>query len=169
MPPVYQETTTKKEEKVMDEVLNGLDYIMFIDTTTPIDSAPVAYIPVMCETTSSFSGTTDAQEISNKCIAGGFGNSNPGTKTWEFTGEGHAIDESGSPSRASFETIRDLWKSGQKFWARQANKDPLTGFVTMVEGVVWVSAYEQTVGTEDPFTFTYTFTGVGEPNFDEAT
>lgn len=153
-----------------NEVLNGKDYVIFIDTVTAISAATgtlANYKAVMCEVSSSFSGTTDAQEVSNKCN-GGFSNSNPGTKSWEFSGEAQAIDDEANPSPISMNAIAELWKSGQKFWAKQAALDPSGNGMVFTEGVVWISSYERTAGNEDAFSFSYTFTGVGEPNFTEA-
>lgn len=150
------------------EALNGKDYWMFIDTVTEITASKGAnYKAVMCEVSSSFSGTTDEQTVSNKC-SGGWANSNPNTKSWTFSGEANAVDESGSPSLLSLNAIAELWKSGQKFWAKQAASDPSMLTDVFTEGVVWVSSFEQTFGNEDAVTFSYTFTGVGEPNFTEA-
>lgn len=150
-----------------NEVLNGKDYVIFIDTTTPVTAAKGAvYKPIMCEVSSSFSGTTDEQSVSNKCN-GGFANSNPGTKSWTLSGEGQAIDDNAQPSATSMNEISELWKSGKKFWAKQAALDPSLNTPVFTEGVVWISSLERTAGTEDPFTFSYTLTGVGEPNFTE--
>lgn len=148
-----------------NEVLNGKDYVISIDDVTPITSARgAAYKVTMCEVSSSFSGSTDEQSVSNKCN-GGFSNSNPGIKSWEFSGEAQAIDESAAPSAVSMNKMAELWKSGKKIWAKQSSLDPSLNTEVFTEGVVWVSSYERTAGTEDPFTFSYTLTGVGEPNF----
>lgn len=153
-----------------NEVLNGKDYVIFIDKVTAISAAngsAANYKAIMCEVSSSFAGTTDEQSVSNKCN-GGFANSNPGTKSWTLSGEAQAIDDNAQPSLSSLNEVAELWKSGKKFWAKQAALDPSLNTPVFTEGVVWVSSYERTAGTEDPFTFSYTLTGVGEPNFTEA-
>lgn len=151
-----------------EEVLNGRDYVMFIDTVTAV-TAPkgLVYRAVMCEVSSTFDGTTDEQAVSNKCNRG-FKNSNPGDKGFTFAGEAQAIDDTALPSAASLNEIAELWKSGKKFWAKQASIDPSLATPVFTEGVVWISAYSRTAGNEDAFTFSYTFQGVGEPNFVEA-
>lgn len=145
------------------ETLNGNEYIVFIDSTTAITAAQgAAYEALMCMVSNGFSISVDAQDVSNKCNDG-FGNSSPGTGSWEMSGDGHAIDEAtGEPSATSYQSIAQLALDKTKFWAKIAHVDGVGGIIHR-EGVVWISSYEETAGTDEPYSFSFTFTGVGKP------
>lgn len=154
-----------------ENTLSGKDYVMSIDTTTPITApAGTDYNPILCEVSSDFNIDTDEQTVSNKC-GGGWTNSNPNNSSWGFSGEWQAIDPAtGDPSAASMDTIVGLAANRTKFWARRSLVDGATGTVQVVrEGVVWISSYSDTAGTEDPFTFTADMVGVGQPILAETT
>lgn len=144
--------------------LSGKDYITYVDTTTAI-TAPrgLAYEPILCEVSSDFGIETDEQTITNKCN-GGWSNSNPGNSSFNFSGEYQAIDPAtGDPSALSMNEIAILASTRQKFWIKRALKDEITGVVVHREGVVWINSYSDSSTSEDPFTFTVDFTGVGQP------
>lgn len=147
------------------ETLSGKDYIVFFDTTTAItepSGTAANYEPLMCMVTNGLSLNRDSIEITNKCNDG-WGNSNPGNGSWEITGDGHAIDEAGTPSATSYQTIAELALAGTKFWAKIADVDTTGESIIHREGVVWVSSYEETAGTDEPYSFSFTLTGVGQP------
>lgn len=150
--------------------LSGKDYIIEIDTVTAITATRgAAYEPILCEVSSDFNIETDEQTVTNKCNDG-WGSSNPNNSSFSFSGEFQAIDPStGDPAAASMNTIAQLAASREKFWIRRVLKDGLTGTPIHREGVVWISSYTDTAGTEDPFTFTADFTGVGQPILTPAT
>lgn len=157
-----------------NDTLKGRDYVMEIDTTTAITAdrgSDANYNAILCEVSSEFSIDTDTTTpTANKCTArGGWANEEPNTSTWSFTGEFQAIDPAtGDPSAVSMNDIAALAASKQKFWARRVLAE--SGGVEVVrEGVVWISAYSDTASTEDEFTFTATFSGVGEPLITAAT
>lgn len=150
--------------------LSGKDYILYVDTTTPITAARGAvYVPILCEVSSDFNIETDEQTVSNKCN-GGWSNSNPNTSSFSFSGEFQAIDPTtGDPSALSMNQVANLAATRQKFWLKRALKDDVTGVEIVREGVVWINSYTDTASAEDPFTFTADFTGVGEPLLTAAT
>lgn len=151
-------------------VLSGRDYILQIDTETPIGAARgAAYQPILCEVSSDFNIETDEQTVTNKCN-GGWGSSNPNNSTFSFSGEFQAIDPAtGDPSAASMNEIAMLAASRQKFWLKRSLKDASTGVEVVREGLVWISSYSDSAAAEEPFTFTADFTGVGEPILTAAT
>lgn len=150
--------------------LSGKDYIIEIDADTSITATRgAAYEPILCEVSSDFNIETDEQTVTNKCNDG-WGSSNPNNSSFSFSGEFQAIDPStGDPAAASMNTIAQLAASRQKFWIRRVLKSGLAGTPIHREGVVWISSYTDTAGTEDPFTFTADFTGVGQPILTPAT
>lgn len=157
-----------------NDTLRGRDYIMEIDTVTLPTAArgsDANYNPILCEVSSDFSIDTDTTTaVSNKCVAqGGWSSEEPNNSTWNFSGEWQAIDPStGDPSAASMDEIAALAASKQKFWARRVLA--ASGGVEVVrEGLVWISSYNDTTNVDDPFTFTATMSGVGEPLLTAAT
>lgn len=146
--------------------LNGNDYIVFIDTTTPTTAeagVTAEYDPIMCMSTNGISGTTESIETADKC-SGGFASPLPGTASWSITGSGNAIDETLEPSSVSLDRLFNLWKNKTPFWAKMANKTAGTGAPIIREGVVFISDYSETADTNTPYTFDFTFTGMGELN-----
>src|SRR5690606_14656159 len=106
--------------------LNGNDYIVFIDTTTPItDAAGAAYRPVVCSSSAGISGSRAVIEGSDKCNDG-FADALPGNATNTITGTGNAIDETLEPSADSFEELLNLYQDGTEFWMKIANKSGST-------------------------------------------
>lgn len=150
--------------------LSGMNYVLHIDTTTPVSSARGAvYKPILCEVSSDFNIETDEQSVTNKCNAG-WGNSNPNRSTFSFSGEFQAIDPTtGGPSPVSMNEIAALAASRQKFWLKRQLKTGAAGTVIVREGVVWISSYSDSASAEEPFTFTAEFTGVGQPILTAAT
>lgn len=146
-------------------VLNGKDYILEIDDTTSITSTRGSdYDPVLCEVSSDFGITTAEQAVSNKCN-GGWANSNPGESSFSFSGEFQAIDPSSAdPSAVSLAKMANLALTKKKFWLRRTLASGVVGGVPVVrEGVVYISNYNETTNTDDPFTFTADFVGIGTP------
>lgn len=154
--------------------LKGRDYVMEIDTVTPITAprgSDESYNPILCEVSSDFNISTDSSTpTANKCSAkAGWNTDEPDMKSFTFSGEFQAIDPlTAEPSAVSMNQIAALAASGQKFWARRVLSDP-SGVSVVREGVVWISDYADTASTEDEFTFTATFNGYGEPLLTDST
>lgn len=144
--------------------LNGNDYILLIDTTTPITATSGAvYRPVACITTAGISGTTNVIEVSDKCNEG-FADAIPGNKTNTITGSGNAIDETLEPSQASFEELLALYQDGTEFWMKLANKSGNTETPVIREAVGFITDYSETADTDTPYTFDLTFRAKGRFN-----
>lgn len=144
--------------------LNGNDYIVFVDTTTSTEaSRGAAYTPVMCMTSNGFSMTRETIDVTDKCAALGFSTPLPGTASWSITGSGNAIDETGSPSEVSYQELFEICKTGEPVWVKIANRNLGTGAAYIREGVAILTDISETQDTNTPFTFDFTFTGVGEP------
>lgn len=136
--------------------LNGNDYIVFIDTTTPITAAAgAAYRPVMCISSAGISGSRAVIEVSDKCNDG-FADALPGNATNTLTGTGNAIDESLEPSADSFEELLNLYQDAEQFWIKIANKAPGTGTAVIREGIGFFTDYSETADTDTPYTFDFT-------------
>lgn len=144
--------------------LSGKNYILEVDTVTPVTAARgAAYNPILCEVSSDFAIETDEQTTTNKCN-NGWGSSTPGTSTFSFSGEFQAIDPAtGDPDAVTLDVMVNLAATRQTFWLRRKIKEGLTGTEVYREGRVYIGSYTETAGAEDPYTFTADFVGVGEP------
>lgn len=150
-----------------EQLLNGKDYVLQIDTVTPVTAAagtPANYETLACEVNHEFGIEKETNQASNKC-GGGWGRSTFGRKTWSFSGEWQAIDpNSAAPSQASLDVVAGLAANDQEFWVRRGLIDPSSGaFIPYREGVVKLTSYNESAGTDDPFTFTATFEGQDSP------
>lgn len=150
-----------------EELLNGKDYVLQIDTvtaTTANAGTPASYETIACEVSHDFNIEKETNQASNKC-GGGWARSTFGNKNWNFSGEWQAVDPTnGSPSSASLNVIAGLAAADQEFWVRRGLIDTTSGkFLPEREGVVKLTSYTETAGTDDPFTFSATFEGQGEP------
>lgn len=144
--------------------LNGNDYIVFIDTTTPItDAAGVAYRPVMCISSAGISGSRAVIEVSDKCNDG-FADALPGNATNTITGTGNAIDETLEPSADSFEELLNLYQDGTQFWMKIANKSGSTATPVIREAIGFLTDYSETADTDTPYTFDFTLRAKGRFN-----
>lgn len=141
--------------------LNGNDYIVFIDTTTPVtEAAGAAYRPVGCIQTSGVSGSRNVIEVSDKCNDG-FADAIAGNATNTITATGNAIDETLEPSMDSFEELMNLYQDGQTFWMKIANKSGNTATAVIREAVGFITDYSENQDTDTPYTFDFTFRAKG--------
>lgn len=154
----------------MEDILQGKDYIVEIDATTPTSALRgEAYLAVVCEVTSTFGIVTEGLAISAGC-EGGWDRSKPYRSSWRMGGEWQAINfRTADPSSASLELISELAADQREFWVRRKLIDGRTGQDIYREGVAWISNYEETASAEDPFTFTAQFNGVGKPKLISST
>lgn len=148
-----------------ENTLNGADYLVEIDIQTPITAEKgSAYNTVLCEVSSNFNISTEELAVSGGC-SGDWKSSIPGRRGFGFSGEWQAIDpRTGDPSAISMNTIVELAATGAVFWIRRKLRDGNTGMEVYREGRVWINQYEDVATAEDPFTFTASFVGIGEPN-----
>lgn len=148
-----------------ENILNGRDYLVEIDIQTPITAERgMAYNTIVCEVASNFNISGDEIAVSGGC-SGDWKSSIPGRRGFGFTGEWQAIDpRTGDPSVVSMNLIAELAAAGTIFWLRRKLRDGTTGMEVYREGRVWINQYEDVATAEDPFTFTATFVGVGQPN-----
>lgn len=145
-------------------ILNGRDYLVEIDITTPTDAEMgLAYKPLVCEVSSVFNISTGGIEISNGC-EGPWATQIPSKSSYSFSGEWQAIDpRTGNPDALSLSQIVDLAFNRTIFWMRRKLKDDALGVEIYREGLVWISNYEEVASVEDPYSFTADFVGVGTP------
>lgn len=145
------------------ENLIGTDYILEIDTETPVATntrgTDADYRMIACLTTNGLEVAVASQDVTNKC-SNGTTQSVPGLLSWSFSGDGQAVSLtlSEEATKANFQELLSLAVAKTTFFARMTN--PTNSLVR--EGLVYISAYNETAGNAEPYTFTATFTGSGE-------
>lgn len=87
-----------------DTYLNGTNWLVQLKISGE-------YKPVACLTTNDINSTLTDIDVSSKCQTGGF--YIPGSKyDQKITGSGFAIDQSGTPSKDSYDALYDIHASG---------------------------------------------------------
>lgn len=137
-----------------DTYINGTDWLVSIDP-----SGGSTFKPVACLTTNKFSSSFTDIDVSSKC-----GNQwIPGSK-YEDTidGEGFAIDQTGTPSKESYNQLYALYANKTKFTARFGKASPISGD-TYYEGEVFLTKFELDAPWNEATTFNVTFRVVFPP------
>lgn len=149
--------------------LLGTGYLLEIDTVTDPNTntrgAEANYKPVVCLTGNGLDLTIAEQSTSNKCD-GGYASSLPGLASWSYSADGQAVtlNVQEATEKSNFQAIAKLAASKKVFFAR------ITDATETVyrEGLVWISAYNETMPNAEAYTFTVTLTGSGELFFEKA-
>lgn len=143
---------------------NGRLVLLYIDTTTPIDTpgdevTTANAILVACLTNNTFDGTTASISTTSKC-SGSFASSIAGEKSWTMGGEGNSVilDPSEEGVIASHNALFKLWRSGDAFWAFQYD----TELDTVRYGVVRIDSDGEAYPDNAQSTFSISLTGIGE-------
>jgi hypothetical protein len=145
------------------ENLIGTDYVLQIDTVTPTSTYTRGdsdeYRTIACLTTNGLEIAVATQDTTNKCSEGTT-QSVPGLLSWSFSGDGQAtsITLLEEDTKANFQEILNLIVAKTVFFARWTN----ISNSLVREGMGYLSAYNETAGNAEPYTFTFTFTGSGQ-------
>lgn len=135
---------------------NGTDVVLFAKIGTP-----AAWVPLACLKTNGWDGTTDQIDTSSKC-SGNDKTSIPGDRSWSFKGDGNAVDEVGTPSRASFKTLSDFWSTNKTFPMKMVGVDDPAD---IVRGDVFITSLSKSAGKNEAVAFSATFQGTGPALF----
>lgn len=156
----------------MDTTLNGTDYPLYVDLTTPITAyGPDVVFPgnfqlLACLTTNGIALTINNISTSGKC-SGFFETSMPGKVGWTMTADGKAISIVTPDARLSANKLLQLSKARTVFWGAIFNTSSIGLASSMVRyGLMFFTAYNETDPDNDAVIFTATLQGSGEL-FDE--
>lgn len=147
----------------MDNVLNGKQTLLYIDTVTPITTpglsvdVPGSFELVACLTDNSFEGTRDAIDTTSKC-SGLFKDSMPGEIGWTFSGNGNAISIESGDDRLSHNALFQLWKNGTTFWVAQFDDE----LESVRYGLAYITSFSEANPNNAAKTFSITLQGKGE-------
>ena len=128
--------------------VSGRDYILLAD----IDGN-ATFKPVACLTTNSFTSTNDTIDSTSKC-----GNSYTPSPIFSqsFECEGFAIDETGTPSKDSYQQLYAAHAAKTQFAMKMGKASPTSGDITY-SGSVFISEFTVTADDADDVKFTATF------------
>jgi hypothetical protein len=128
--------------------VSGRDYILLAD----IDGDST-FKPVACLTSNSFTSTNDTIDATSKC-----GNSFTPAPSFSqsFSGEGFAIDETGTPSKDSYQQLYAAHAAKTSFNMKMGKATPASGDITY-SGQVFISNFTVNAADKDDVKFTATF------------
>jgi predicted secreted protein len=128
--------------------VSGRDYILLAD----IDGDST-YKAVACLTSNSFTSTNDTIDATSKC-----GNSFTPAPSFSqsFSGEGFAIDETGTPSKDSYQQLYTAHAAKTSFNMKMGKATPTSGDITY-SGQVFISNFTVNAADKDDVKFTATF------------
>ena len=134
--------------------VSGRDYILLAD----IDNDGT-FKPVACLTTNSLTSTNDTIDATSKC-----GNSYTPSPVFSqsFDCEGFAIDETGTPSKDSYQQLYAAHAAKTQFSMKMGKATPTSGDITY-SGIVFISDFSVKADDKDDVKFTATFTVVTPP------
>lgn len=142
-------------------LLNGIAYILWIDTDTPLTASSgteANYRPIVCGISNGFGMDIESISTRNK-TDGGYDQSLGGYLSWSFDMDGYAIGVKTSDQKANFQELAELAKAKKIFWIKQQD----IAETIKREGKARISSYRETADLDSPYSFTANFTGIGEP------
>jgi hypothetical protein len=132
--------------------VSARDYILLADL-----AGGTTFIPVACLTTNSFTSTVNTIDATSKC--GDQFQAGP-AYTQSFKGDGFAIDQTGAPSKDSYQQLYDAHAAGTVFTIKMGKASPSTGDVYYggeSTSTVFISNFDVTAADKDDVKFSATF------------
>lgn len=132
--------------------VSARDYILLADL-----AGGTTFIPVACLTTNSFTSTVNTIDATSKC--GDQYQAGP-SYTQSFKGDGFAIDQTGAPSKDSYQQLYDAHAAGTVFTIKMGKASPSTGDVYYggeTTSTVFISNFDVTAADKDDVKFSATF------------
>ena len=129
--------------------VSARDYILLAD----IDGDST-FKPVACLTSNSMTSTLNVIDATSKC--GDQFQAGP-SFSQSFRAEGFAIDETGTPSKDSYQQLYAAHAARTQFAMKMGKASPAAGDITY-SGQVFISAFDVNAADKDDVKFTATFT-----------
>jgi hypothetical protein len=128
--------------------VSGRDYILLADINND-----GTFLPVACLTTNSLTSTNDTIDATSKC-----GNQYQPSPVFSqsFDCEGFAIDETGTPSKDSYEQLYAAHAARTSFPMKMGKATPSTGDI-VYSGIVFISNFDVNAADKDDVKFSATF------------
>ena len=129
--------------------VSARDYILLADI-----SNSGTFLPVACLTTNTFTSSNNVIDATSKC--GNQFQAGPAF-TQSFKGDGFAIDETGTPSKDSYQQLYAAHAAKTVFAMKMGKASPSAGDI-VYSGDVFVSAFDVNAADKEDVKFTATFT-----------
>lgn len=132
--------------------VSARDYILLADL-----AAGTTFLPVACLTTNSLTSTVNTIDATSKC--GDQYQAGPSFNQ-SFKAEGFAIDETGSPSKDSYQQLYTAHAAKTLFTIKMGKATPTLGDIYyggFATSTVFISDFEVTAADKDDVKFTATF------------
>ena len=128
--------------------VSGRDYILLADINND-----GTFLPVACLTTNSLTSTNDTIDATSKC-----GNQYTPSPVFSqsFDCEGFAIDETGTPSKDSYQQLYAAHAAKTAFNMKMGKATPTSGDV-YYSGQVFISNFDVNAADKDDVKFSATF------------
>ena len=138
--------------------VSARDYILLADL-----AGGTTFIPVACLTSNSFTSTVNTIDATSKCgdqyqVGPSFNQS--------FKADGFAIDETGTPSKDSYQQLYTAHAAKTVFTIKMGKASPTTGDVYyggLSTSTVFISNFDVTAADKDDVKFTATFVVAAPP------
>ena len=132
--------------------VSARDYILLADL-----AGGTTFLPVACLTTNSLTSTVNTIDATSKCgdqyqVGPSF--------TQSFKAEGFAIDETGTPSKTSYQQLYTAHAAKTTFTIKMGKSTPTSGDVYyggLSTSTVFISDFEVNAADKDDVKFTATF------------
>lgn len=132
--------------------VSGRDYLLFADL-----AGGVSFKPVACLTSNSFTSTVNTIDATSKC--GDLFQPGPAYNQ-SFKCEGFAIDETGTPSKDSYQQLYTAHAAGTTFTIKMGKASPTSGDVYyggQSTSTVFISNFDVNSDDKDDVKFSATF------------
>jgi len=132
--------------------VSARDYILLADL-----AGGTTFIPVACLTTNSLTSTVNTIDATSKC--GDQFQAGPAF-TQSFKADGFAIDETGTPSKDSYQQLYAAHAARTQFTIKMGKASPAAGDVYyggLSTSTVFISNFDVTAADKDDVKFTATF------------
>ena len=128
--------------------VSARDYLLLADL-----AGGTTFLPVACLTTNSLTSTNDTIDATSKC-----GNSYTPSPVFSqsFECEGFAIDETGTPSKDSYQQLYTAHAARTAFNMKMGKATPTSGDI-VYSGQVFISNFDVNAADKDDVKFSATF------------
>ena len=128
--------------------VSARDYLLLADL-----AGGTTFLPVACLTTNSLTSTNDTIDATSKC-----GNSYTPSPVFSqsFECEGFAIDETGTPSKDSYQQLYTAHAARTSFNMKMGKATPTSGDI-VYSGQVFISNFDVNAADKDDVKFSATF------------
>ena len=128
--------------------VSARDYLLLADL-----AGGTTFLPVACLTTNSLTSTNDTIDATSKC-----GNQYTPSPVFSqsFDCEGFAIDETGTPSKDSYQQLYAAHAARTSFDMKMGKATPTAGDI-VYSGQVFISNFDVNAADKDDVKFTATF------------